>query len=51
MGIKDGLHQRQESGEDAFSGLKEGARAIVPPGATAYGSEGSIWNGMIISYQ
>ena len=34
----------------AFALVKPGARAIVPYGATAYGSEGSLWNGLIVTY-
>ena len=33
---------------NAFNGVKSGARAIVPNGATAYGQTGSIWNGLTV---
>ena len=35
---------------DAFFLVKSGARAIVPAGATAYGPEGSLWNGLVVTY-
>ena len=34
----------------AFNGVKPGARAIVPSGATRYGEEGSLWNGLIVTF-
>lgn len=37
-------------GEDVFMDVAPGARAIVPPGATAFGPEGSLWNGLIVTY-
>ena len=39
-----------EIGESAFKDVKAGARAIVPAGVTAYGTAGSMWNGLIITY-
>jgi hypothetical protein len=37
-------------GMAAFEGVKSGARAIVPYGATAYGAEGSLWNDLIVMW-
>jgi hypothetical protein len=36
-------------GEDAFSDIKPGARVVVPREATAFGSEGSLWNGLVVT--
>ena len=33
----------------AFRGIRSGARAIVPIGAIAYGADGKLWNGLVIS--
>ena len=36
-------------GNAAFSNISSGARAIVPNGAAEYGSEGSLWNGLVVT--
>ena len=35
---------------NAFYGVKLGARAIVPYDAEGYGEEGDVWNGLIVTY-
>jgi hypothetical protein len=35
-------------GTNAFNGVKDRARAIVPHWATAYGTEGLLWNGLVV---
>jgi hypothetical protein len=37
-------------GSSAFQNVRHGARAIVPYGATAYGNEGDLWHGLIVTY-
>ena len=37
-------------GEFAFMNVNEGARAIVPKRAMEYGKEGSLWNGLVVTY-
>jgi hypothetical protein len=39
-----------EIGTNVFKYVRTGARAIVPSGSTAYGADGSIWNGLIVTY-
>ena len=34
----------------AFNNIKPGARAHVPHGAAAYGPQGSLWNGLVVTY-
>jgi uncharacterized repeat protein (TIGR02543 family) len=37
-------------GLDAFQMLPDGAKAIVPNGAAAYGNESDLWHGLIVTY-
>jgi hypothetical protein len=37
-------------GTNVFWNVKFGARAIVPYGATGYGNEGDLWNGLVVTF-
>jgi len=37
--------------EDAFSRIGKNAIAVVPKGSTAYGAEGSLWYGLIVTFE
>ena len=37
--------------QDTFFSIKLDAKAVIPPNATAYGTEGDLWNGLIVTFK